>query len=122
MQVGAGLLFGLWSVRQVAATDLEIRGNPLFVPMLVFAGLILWQLATGRTAYRAETLSSAFLYCAYGVLCFLMVQCVRRTSQVKTLGSMLSGYGFAIATFALMQGIASNGKLYWLRTPASGGW
>src|SRR4029077_1459897 len=33
-----------------------------------------------------------------------------------------SGYGFAVAMFALMQGIASNGKLYWLRTAESGGW
>jgi O-antigen ligase len=35
---------------------------------------------------------------------------------------VFSGYGFAVATFALAQGIASNGKLYWLRTPQSGGW
>ena len=35
---------------------------------------------------------------------------------------VFSGYGFAVAMFALMQGIASNGKLYWLRTPQSGGW
>jgi hypothetical protein len=99
MEVGAGLLFALWAVRQVAAAELELVGNPLFLPMLLFAGLILGQLATGRTAYRADTFSIALLYCAYGVICFLVVQCVRRTSQVKALGVVLSGYGFAIATF-----------------------
>ncbi len=46
MQVGAGLLFALWAARQVAVGELEIVGNPLFFPMLFFAGLILWQLAT----------------------------------------------------------------------------
>jgi O-antigen ligase len=122
MEVGAGLLFALWAVRQVAAAELELVGNPLFLPMLLFAGLILGQLATGRTAYRADTSSIALLYCAYGLICFLVVQCVRRTSQVKALGVVLSGYGFAIATFALIQGIASNGKLYWVRTPESSGW
>jgi O-antigen ligase len=122
MQVGSGLLFALWATRQVATGELEIVGNPLFLPMLFFAGLILWQLATGRTAYRANTFSTTLLYFAYGLLCFLMVQCLRRTSQVKVFAWVFSGYGFIVALFALMQGIAPNGKLYWLRSLPSGGW
>ena len=122
LQVGVSLLFALWAVRQVAAGELEIAGTPLFFPTLLFAGLILWQVASGRTAYWAVTFSAFLLYCAYGLLCFLAVQCLRRTSQVKTLAWMLSIYGFAVAMLALMQGIASNGKLCWLRTPQSGGW
>jgi O-antigen ligase len=122
VEVGAGLLFALWAARQVAIGELEIAGNRLFLPMSVFAGLILWQLATGRTAYRAATFSSALLYCSYGLLCFLVVQCLRKTSQIKTLAWVFSGFGFVVALFALMQGLASNGKLYWLRTAQSGGW
>ena len=97
-------------------------GNPLFLPMLLFAGLTLAQLVTGRTAYRAQTSSAALMYCAYGLLSFLVVQCLRRTSQVKVLAWMFSGYGFAVAIFALIQDISPNGKLYWLRTLESGGW
>lgn len=122
MEMGAGLLFVLWAARQFGAGELEILGNPLFLPMMLFASLVLGQLATGRTAYHAETFSSALLYCAYGALCFLAVQCLRRTSQVIALGWVLSAYGFAIAMFALLQGIASNGKLYWLRVAQAGGW
>ena len=121
MQVGAGVLLAFWAARQAAAGQLEILGNPLFLPMMFFASLMLWQLATGQTAYRAQTFSAALLYCTYGLLCLLLVQCLRRTSQVKALGFALSGYGFTIAMFALMQGIASNGKLYWLRTAQHGG-
>ncbi|MGA9968437.1 MAG: hypothetical protein WBQ10_24780, partial [Terriglobales bacterium] len=51
LEVGAGLLFVLWATRQLAAGELEIVGHPLFSPMLLFAGLTLLQLATGRTAY-----------------------------------------------------------------------
>jgi len=47
---------------------------------------------------------------------------LRRKSQVKALAWVFCAYGFAVAMFALMQGIASNCKLYWLRTPQSGGW
>lgn len=122
LQVGTGLLFALWAARQVAAGELEIASTPLFFPTLLFAGLILWQLTTGRTAYRADTFSAALLYCTYGLLCFLVVQCLRRTSHVKALAWVFSVYGLTVAILALMQGITSNGKLYWLRTPHSGGW
>jgi O-antigen ligase len=122
MQAGAGLLFALWALREVGTGKVEAIGNPLFLPMLLFAALILWQLATGQTAYPQETSSTVLSYCAYGVLCFLVVQCLRKKSQVRILGVVFSGYGLTIALFALLQGLASNGKLYWLRTPQSDGW
>jgi O-antigen ligase len=122
MQAGTGLLFALWAARQVAAGELEVVGNPLFLPMLVFAALLLWQLATGRTAYRSDTSSAVLLYSTYGLLCFLVVQTLRRTSQMKILAWVVSGYGFTVALFALMQGVASNGKLYWLRSLPADGW
>jgi O-antigen ligase len=122
LQAGAGLLFMLWATRQVIVGELEIFRNPLFSPMLFFAALVLLQLVTGRTAYRAESLSTGLLYCTYGVMTFLVVQCLRRTSQLRVLAKMFCIYGFAIAIFALLQGIASNGKLYWLRTAQLGGW
>jgi O-antigen ligase len=122
VRAGAGVLFAVWAARQVAAGELEIVGNPLFFPMLIFFALILYQFVTGRTAYRFDTSSSALLFCAYGLLCFLVVQCLRRTSQVRSLAWLFSGYGFGVAMFALLQGVASNGRLYWLRTAESGGW
>jgi O-antigen ligase len=122
MQVGASLLLAFWAVRQVMVGELEIVRNPLFSPILLFAALVLLQLVTGRTAYRAETFSTGLLYCAYGTICFLVVQSLRRPSQVGVLAWVFSAYGFTIAMFALLQGIASNGKLYWLRTAQSGGW
>jgi O-antigen ligase len=118
----AGILLALWAARQVAAGELEIVRSPLFSPMVFFGGLIVWQLVGGRTAYRASTFSFALLYCAYGLQCFLMVQCLRKRSQVKILAWVFSGYGFVLASFALLQGITSNGKLYWFRAAQSGGW
>ena len=122
VEAGAAMLFALWGVRQIISGELEIRRNPLFGPMLLFGALILWQLGSGRTAYRGATFSAALLYDAYALLAFLAVQCLRRTSQLKNLAWIVSAYGFAVAAFALVQGIAGNGKLYWLRVPQSDGW
>ena len=122
LEIGAASLFALWVIRQTVSDVVSFTGNPLFLPMLVFAALIILQLATGVTAYRYRTFSSGLMYCAYGLLCFLVVQCLRRTKQLKTLVFVFSAYGFVLAIFALVQSITSNGKLYWLRIPRSGGW
>ncbi len=122
LEAGAAVLFILWACWQAASGELRILGSPLFAPMLAFAALVAVQVATGRTAYRYESLSHARLYIAYGLLCFLVVQSLRRTSQIKILAQLFAGYGFALAMFALVQSMTSNGKLYWLRTPRSGGW
>jgi len=122
LEFSAALLFIVWLMKQAMSSELRITGNPLFPPMLVFAGLIFAQLMFGRSAYRYATFSGSFLYCAYGMLCFLAAQCLRRGSQVKKLAVIVSVYGSAVALFALLQGLAPNGKLYWLREPRSGGW
>jgi len=122
LEAGAALLLLLWTARQAASGELFITGNPLFAPVVVFALLIGLQLVTGRTAYRYESISSALLYCAYGMVCFLVVQVLRRTSHVRTITVMFSVYGFLLASFALLQSMSSTSKLYWLRTPRMGGW
>ena len=120
IEAGAAALLIFWISRQMASGETKIKTSPLFPPMLAFAALIVVQLATGSTAYRYRTISSALMYCAYGMLCFLAIQVLRRTWQVRALAAGLSIYGFALATFSLIQGIASNGKLYWIRAVPSG--
>ena len=122
LEAGAALLLVRWAIRQAASGELSVSANPLFAPMLVFAFCIGLQLVTGRTAYRYETFSSALLYCAYGILCFLVVQVLRRTAQIQALVATFSVYGFLLAAFALVQGLSSTTRLYWLRTPRFGGW
>ncbi len=122
LEAGAALLLVLWMVRQAMFGELPLIGNPLFAPMLLFAFGVGLQLLTGRTAYRYETFSAGLLYCAYGILCFLVVQVLRRTSQVRAVTVAFTVYGFFLASFALLQGLSSTTRLYWLRTPRNGGW
>ena len=121
LQAGAALLFVLWVVQQASAGELRITGNPLFIPMAVFAGLVLVQLLARRSAYTYDTVQSARLYLAYGLLCFLAVQVIRTREQLKILTVAACGYGFAVALFALFQGLAPNGRVYWLRGLSQGG-
>jgi O-antigen ligase len=122
LEAGTALLFALWVYRQTQRGELAVMWNPAFFPMLAFGSIIGVQLLFGFTAYRYQTVSSALLYTAYGLLCFLVVQCLRRTSQVKLLVTILCTYASAVALFALVQGISATTKLYWIRVPRSGGW
>ena len=122
LEAGSALLFLLWVTQQAASGELRITGSPLFAPMAAFAGLVLVQLLANRSAYRQETIHGALLYCAYGLLCFLAVQSLRRTSRVSFLAYAFCIYGSLVAVFALLQSLSSESKLYWVRTPRSGGW
>jgi len=122
LETGAVILTLLWLAKQWIDGEIDIIWNPLFLPMGGFAVLILTQLIFGVTAYRHDTISQAMLYCAYAMLCFLATQTLIRSSQARKLAVILGFYGFALAAFALLQGVAPNGKLYWLREPRMGGW
>ncbi len=122
LETGSVLLMLLWLCKQWVEGELTIEWNPLFLPMAAFSFLILLQIVLGASAYRHDTASKALLFCAYGLLCFLVGQVLLRSVQARKIAFILALYGIAIAAFALLQGIAPNGKLYWLRQPTMGGW
>jgi len=122
LRSGSAFLMLLWAIRQARNGALRVIFSPLFVPMLLFALLVVVQLAFGLTAYRHETVSQALLYCVYGSLVFLAVQTLQRTLQVKILACAFCAYGMVIALFAILQSLSSNGKIYWHFAPMAGGW
>jgi O-antigen ligase len=122
VEVGSAALFLLWVGTQALQGEMKIRWNPVFLPMGLFGLLILSQLVFRRTAYPHDSESLALLYLSYGLLCFLAGQTLVRGSQARSLALIFSLYGAALAGFALIQGISSNGRLYWIRQPRMGGW
>ena len=105
LESAAATLFVLWLVTQVRSGELRISESPLFAPMAVFAVLIALQIAAGRTTYRYQTIHQGMLYCSYGLLCFLVMQCLRKTSQVNFLAYAATVYGFGLAVFAIFQAL-----------------
>jgi len=122
VETGAALLTVLWFVKQWFDGEITVLWNPLYLPMAVFGALILAQIVLRKSAYSHDTVSGAMLYCAYGMLCFLASQTMLRSSQARKIGIILATYGAIVAAFALLQGVAPNGKLFWLRQPRLGGW
>jgi len=122
LETGSLALLLLWLVQQWVAGEITILWNPLYAPMAAFGALILLQVIFRMSAYPHDTVANALLYVAYGMLCFLATQTLTRSSQARKIAVTLALYGFALAALALLQGIAPNGKLYWIRQPRMGGW
>ena len=122
LEAGATILFLIWALRQVRLGQITVISNPVLAPMCVFAGLIFLQLLPGMSAYRHATSSALMQYIAYGIVCFLIVQTLHRTTHLQNLAIGFVGYGAIVSVLAALQGISSSGKIYWLRTPRFGGW
>ena len=122
MEAGSVVLMLLWLAKQWIDEEIIISRNPLFLPISAFGALILTQIIFKTSAYSHDTISDAMQYCAYGMLCFLATQTLTRSTQGRQMGVALTLYGFALASFALLQGLTANGKLYWIRQPHLGGW
>ena len=121
-EIAAAVLFLAWVLPRVKSGVLAFEVNQLSAPMLAFLTLILFQLASGRSAYTHATFSALRQYVAYGCICFLITQTLTQTTQVRRICTVLTSYGAFVAVFAVLQSLTSNGKLYWLRTARSGGW
>ncbi len=121
LEACAVLLLGTWVSRQWINRELNLSDNVLYRPMAAFFALALVQWVVGTTAYRHVTYSHLLLYVAYGMLVFVVTQTLRRSSQFELLAKLFTGYGLVVASFAVLQGLAPNGKLYWIRTLEQGG-
>ncbi|HWC19780.1 MAG TPA: O-antigen ligase family protein, partial [Terriglobales bacterium] len=121
LELCAAVLLVAWALRQYVHRELDLIPNPVYIPALVFAALVSAQWIAGFTAYRQQTYSHLLLYVAYGMLAFVVTQSLRRTSQLWWLAWAVCVYGGAIAAFSLVQGLAPNGKIFWIFSLQQGG-
>jgi O-antigen ligase len=121
LEASATLLLLAWGVHQWRSRELKLSWHPLYAPMLAFGALVALQWIFGLTAYRHVTYSLLLLYATYGILAFVATQTLWRSSQVRPLAWLLCSYGLVLASFSMLQGIAPNGKLYWIWPLEQGG-
>ena len=100
----AGLLL-LWCMNQIRSGKLHLKHNPLYLPILSFGFLILFQIIFHRSAYRYDTFSAGLRYFTYGVFFFLTVQCLKTVKEAELFFTLSACFGGALAFFTLVQGV-----------------
>jgi len=121
LETSSVLLLMVWGWRQMALQELDVSFQALYLPMSAFFSLALLQWVLGTTAYRLATYQHLLLYAAYGMVVFVTTQSLRRAAHFTWLAKVVTIYGAAVASFAVLQGIAPNGKLYWIFAADQGG-
>jgi O-antigen ligase len=121
LEIGAALLLVIWALATAAGDQIDLRWNPLIVPMGGLVALALFQWVAGLTVYGYATELVTMRLGAECILMFLTIQAFRTPREWKTLIWFLIGFAFAVSIFAIVQNFTWNGKIYWVRTLTNGG-
>lgn len=122
LEVAVSFLIVIWAAREVANGGFQIFPNPSYIPMIMFAGVVLAQISFHLTAYWYATSLKGLLWGSYAGLFFLVSQVFRQQRWISVFGFFCVGYGFLLSLFAIVQQFTSNGKIYWVVTNRNGGW
>jgi hypothetical protein len=117
LEASAAALFLTWVGKQLVSTRIKLSKNPLYLPSLLFLGLILAQIALRRSAYGYVTKYQALQYVAYGILLLIAAECVRHEDTRRVFALIMIVFGALYAFFALAQQLTSNGKIFWIHSP-----
>ncbi len=122
LEVAVSILVMIWAAREVADGGFHAVLNPLYIPITLFAGVVLAQILFHLTAYWYATWTEGLLWASYAGLFFLVTQVSPKQQWISVFGFFCVGYGFLLSLFAIIQQFTSNGKIYWVVTNRYGGW
>jgi O-antigen ligase len=122
LEMAVSLLVVIWVARETASGGFRIINNQLYIPMALFAGVVLIQISFHLTAYWYITWTKGLLWASYAGLFFLASEVFHERQLLFVFGFFCAGYGFLLALFAIIQEFTSNGKIYWVVSPRNGGW
>jgi O-antigen ligase len=121
LEVGSAVLLLVWAGKQVASGQLKVSSHPLYLPALLFFGLILAQIALRRSAYGYVTKYEVLQYVSYGILMLIAAESVTEERTSKRFALAMTAFGISYAFFALAQELTGNGKIFWVVHPRFGG-
>lgn len=121
LEIGAGLLFLVWSLWLYFNREEQPVFSPLLPPLAALSVVVLGQLFFRGTASPYNTQMELFLLLADLIVLFLAVQAFRTLEDWRDFVWFGMLFGFLVSLFAILQHLTSNGKLYWFREIRSGG-
>ena len=120
-EAGSVALFLIWVGRQLFSKEQQLSKNSLYLPALLFFGLVLAQIVLGGSAYAYVTKYEALLYVSYGIVLLIAVECVGDEDSRRLFATVMMSFGALYAFFAVVQELTPNGKIFWVYSPHSHG-
>jgi len=117
LEAGATVLVLIWAFKQIVSNEIKLSNNPLYLPALLFAGVVLTQILLRRSAYGYITKYEASRYIAYGIVVLIAGECIKTEQTRKRFVQVMIAFGVLYALFAIAQEFTSNGKIFWIHSP-----
>jgi O-antigen ligase len=121
LEIGSSILLICWGIVAYKDRSLAIRWNPLYWPLLAFAGVGLFQLAFHFTANPFRTRTELLRLAAYCIVFFLTAQVFRERADLSKLAWFLIFLGFSVGLLGIVQHFTSEYTIYWFRHLPQGG-
>lgn len=121
LRVAAIALLLLWALTKLSDQKAVLTRPPLSIPIVIVFIVIGIQLSFSTTAYRYATVSELLQYVAYVAIYFVVCDSWKKEVDREHILRLFAFFGFAVALFAIIQGLTSKGELYWAITPHFGG-
>jgi O-antigen ligase len=113
-EAGTAVLVLVWAGKQLVSRKLELSKNSLYLPAVLFFGLILAQVVLRQSAYGYVTEYEVLKYVSYGILLLIAAESVREEHARKMFGQVMIVFGALYAFFALAQSLTANGRIFWV--------
>jgi O-antigen ligase len=113
-EAGTAVLFLVWAGKQLVSRKVKLSKNALYLPALLFFGLILLQIVLRQSAYDYVTETEALKYVSYGILLLIAAESIGEEHARKIFGQVMIVFGALYAFFALAQNLTGNGKIFWV--------
>jgi O-antigen ligase len=121
LEIGAALLFLVWTVRAYLKQELQLVISPLLFPLLGLLLIAFGQWVFHTTASSYGTRMELELLLADILVLFLAGQAFRTIEDWRGFVWFGMTFGFVVALFGILQHLTFNGKLYWFREMHYGG-
>ncbi|MGI9103758.1 MAG: O-antigen ligase family protein [Terriglobales bacterium] len=116
LEAGAILLF-LVVLGQWVFGERSLVLAPTYAPLALMLVTAAAQLLLHRTVSSYQTGEQALLWVAYAALCVVAAQVTRQRDELMQFAVAIVIFGTALALFAVVQDLTSNGRLYWVVLP-----
>jgi O-antigen ligase len=121
LEIGAALLFLLWTLVFYRDPEARIQWSPLNWPILGFIAIGLGQWIFHATAYPFLTRLELLKLAAYFIFFFLAAQAFRARADLTRLLWFLIFLGFSVSLFGIVQHFVAPSEIYWFRKLPVGG-
>jgi len=122
LEFASAALLALWGILQAFRKRVIVLWSGILLPAFCFWAILGIQVLQQRTSYLYLTKVGFLQFTAFGILMFLTLQAATSDNAANLFLHAIPIFGGMVATFAILQMLSYNGRIYWILKPQYSDW